>query len=175
MPSSARFTTSFQKGVAAEIELLLNGWFGDSHGLEVGVETKPVSSWRGQPDVWIWRLPTGASPRPERILNIEIEHWSCAAQAKRNVEHVVTWVRENRGRRATVLHLIHSNARISDNACTDLFSYGIDNRSRRFTYDFRVYDVGDGRASRSLAVDFTDGYGFQSVVWQHLRFLRLLP
>lgn len=167
---SHKFTASFQNALGNTIEQLLVDWFGEDHYLEVGVEYKPTSDWNGRPDIWIGREGGPYS----RILNIEIEHFSNEIQANQNINHVINWVSANQSRRASVLHLVNLECRLSDPQCKKLFTNGYENRSRRFGYDFRVYEALDRRASKQLAENFYKDYDFHSLLWQHLRFLRLI-
>lgn len=172
MANSAPFTKSFQKNLTKEIRGLVAEW---GHGdiLQVGTEAKPMGTWGGQPDIWIARRTAGTGRRIPRVVNIEIEHWSCHAQAVQNVDWVHRWVKAAPAHRASVIHLINATANISDAACSNLFTKGADLRSARFGYDFRVYDVQDGRASAKLAEELVSRYDFQALLWQHLRFVKL--
>lgn len=171
---SATFTTRFQKALAASIETLLDEWMPGGHELEVDAETKPIPSWGGRPDVWVGRKNSKKAGRLPRIVNIEIEHWSGPAQAIRNINWVDDWVKKAGRHRGAVLHLVHADANLTDSACTDMFSSGIDRRSARFAYDFRVYEVAKHSAPVKLAQEMVDRYDFQSLLWQQLRFVRLV-
>lgn len=163
------FTASFQQHLAARLREEITEW-PVRYPLEVGLETKPVTGWHGQPDLWVARAGHPRH-RPRQVFVIEIEHVSSRTQALRNVDHVVDWVGGHPERRAALLHLVHVDARLSDWECTDLFSYGVDARGERLFYDFRVYDVGDRRASGRLAERVAGSYDVQSVMWQGFRHL----
>lgn len=169
-----KFTLSFQKNLALKLEENLNNWLGIGHSLEVGVECKPVIDWNGIADIWIAKKRKTSGERLPRVLNIEIEHWSNAYQARRNAEHVVNWISLKPTYKASLIHLVSMDSNMSDNACTEVFSYGYRERSKRFCYDFRVYETSDRRASQKLAVFFQKSYDFESLVWQHLVFLGLV-
>lgn len=168
------FTVNFQFALAECIEELLEDWLGKEHSLEVGVESKPITDWNGIADIWIASKIKHNSVRIPRILNIEIEHYSGAKQANQNIQHVINWVKLSQAYRASIIHLVNEPSNITDLECTRLFTYGYENRSRRFNYDFRVYDTEDQRATRALAERFRDKYDFKALIWQHLRFLKLI-
>lgn len=171
---SGRFTRSFQAQLATSLQAALDEWRWDD-ALEVGVEELPVHGWGGRPDVWIAARGQRGS-RPPRVVNLEIEHWSSAKQARRNLEWVTSWVEGDRSRRASVIHLVHTGSWLTEYARDDLFSHGMAARKRlrRFTYDFRIYEVADRRASVATATDLVARADFQALVWQHLDFVGLL-
>jgi hypothetical protein len=166
-----RFTKSFQNSLADTIEVYLDEWLGTNHSLLVELETKPVSDWYGIADISISKCKKFRNDKYSRVLNIEIEHWSCPSQALTNVQHVINWVNLNRLNRASLIQLVNTDSLMSDNACAKVLSCGYDNRSKRFNYDFRVYDIDDARASRIFTQNFCEKYDFTSLLWQHLRFL----
>lgn len=165
-----RFTTSFQHTLGNSISELIIDWLGNDHGLEINIDTKPPLNWSGRPDIWIAR----ENGPYTSILSLEIEHFSGHLQATRNIDKAVEWTKSNRIHRASVIHLINLECRLTDSKCTDLFTYGYENRSKRFGYDFRVYETLDQRASRKLAEDLCSKYDFNSLLRQHLRFLKLV-
>lgn len=163
----SKFTKGFQYALGTKIQDMIDK-SEPEHNLIVDVESKPTSDWNGIADIWIKKKNSET-----RVLNIEIEHFSGTYQANRNIEHVLNWVKSNRNRRASVLHLVNVEANICDIQCERLFQYGYQNRSARFCYDFRIYES-DRKAHLKLAEKIGEDYHFLSVLWQHLFFLGFL-
>lgn len=170
---SSQFTKRFQNSLGSQIEQLLKEW-PRAQGLEVGIDTIPTNEWVGRPDIWIRRKSRLRSSVYNRILVIEIEHYSGAYQANTNLEQAVQWANSKLNRRVGFIHLINLESNLTDSKCMDLFEFGYQKRSKRFNYDFRIYRVSDKRASEQLATQYTEDYDFQSLLWQNLLYAGLV-
>ena len=171
--SKARFTTYFQQRLRDEIESLAEEWLPDEDVLVTEEVKPPGCDWPGQPDIAIYRH--GESIK--RVVVLEIEHVSSATQAERNVEHVVEWVKADRGRRAAVLHLISVDSALSEGQCDDVMEVGCNARNelRRFSYEFRTYEAWDRRRTREIAKEVAESRDFRVALWRLMNFAGIVP
>jgi hypothetical protein len=171
--SKSEFTKGFQNSIVEYLRhIIINEW--DCNNLVVESETKPVSDWIGHPDIWIGKEASERHLRKPNIVSIEIEHKSDWGQAFTNVNHVIRWVKSAQKNRGALLHLIHSESNFTDNKLDIILKQGLNARSKRFDYDFRIYDIKNLAKSKREARDKVTNNDFQWALWQQLVFVKLV-
>ena len=172
---TASFTKRFQYALRDEIERLLRNW--PHRGtiiqqVRVGVEGVPFDTWSGRPDIWIgkWDDRRGVLCRT-KLGVIEIEQWSGAGQARKNLDQAIQWKKGGSHRRIAFLHLLHTTANLSFPAWCRLIDDGCAERGTRFWYDYRAYETDDQRMHKRKARQLAQSPDFQVLLWRMLRFL----
>lgn len=173
---SSDFTLALQNELARNVRCLLTEWLGEQHSLEVGLEKKPLATWRGHPDIWI--IDRNRADDDERVAIIEIEHVSAANQAANNIYMPLLWLGESHDRRATILQIFSTESRAGGPREADAVRNGYDMRiacAGQFQYDSLFYDPRRFARGVSHAREVSGRPEFHAMLWQHLRFLEFAP
>ncbi len=161
------FTRSFKNALGQEVRTYLS----NRATLEVGIDTKPFPEWEGRPDVWIRR---NGGRGVNHVVAIEIEHTSNDDQTIANIAQAYGWPDGRRGVRTALVHLLHTNAKLSRDVLEMIDGFRQDLASSKFQYSALTYDAPDLRASVQAGKDIGQGRPFRTALLGALRFTGLL-
>lgn len=113
---------------------------------------------------------------PDFILAIEIEHKSSYLQATRNILKLKEWAHKSNYRQCGLLHVFNKGSNIAIDPIADLIRMAKqeEKKNKGFAYDFILYSVADGRATRRTAEELVYSQEFELRLWLLLQEIGLV-